>query len=804
VHFIQDLTFSVRSLRKSPGFTSVAVLTLALGIAGNAVVFSFINATLLRPLPYPEPHRLVILRWQDQSDISTAAFFLVKRARSFSFATALYPVAGVNISSASGPPQYVKALPVSKDFFQTLGILPEIGVAFSAEQDQPYAPRTAVLSFGLWTREFNRDPSAVGHDLRVNGEDYKIIGIMPQGFRSYPDADFWIPLQLNPNDTDTGNNSRVIGRLSPGSSLQQAQYELDQLARQYHATYPWSAPQGTLVVHDLQGFLSEKERGGLTLLFAAVALVFLIACSNVAILILVRAAARIQPIAIRAALGSTRQRLFFSLLTESLLLSVIGGGLGLILAKELLPLLFSLWPRDLPLASKLSIDWHVVLFTFAISILSCLLFGLAPGLRLSRVNLLRALGSDSRTASASAEQVRTVHLLVFCQITLALTLLAGTLFLVTSLLNLYSAPLGFDPEHVVVAQVSLAGPRYSTTAATGRLLDEVVKQLELLPHVEAVAAVNGLPLENVLNLPVHPVDMPDSLDHAAEYAPVTQNYFSTLHIRLLSGRFFVSSDKAGSAPVAIINQTMATRWWPTTSAIGHYIRVDEKLGPQPPDGPRQIVGVVSDLHQKGPGVPSPASMFVPITQTPNNITAFFNKVFLSSVVVRTSRGVHPSDQIQSALRTVDPDLPLASLRPFPQLLDQFLANHRFITLLTTTFSAFALLLTAVGLYGLLNYQTGLRTREIAVRMAVGASRPQIIRMVVQEEIRQIFFALLAGMTGSFLIKKLPLALLYNVTGSSLKTILVAGLLLGSVAIAISLLTAVRAAFIEPVAVLKNE
>lgn len=802
--FIQDLSFSLRSLRRSPGFTFVAVLTLALGIAGNAVVFSFINATLLRSLPYPEPHRLIILRWQDQSDISASAFFLMKRARSFSSVAALYPVAGVNISSPTGSPQYVKALPVSGDFFQTLGILPEIGVSFNAEYDQPHVPRTAVLSYGLWMRQFNRDPSAVGHELSVNGESYRIIGIMPQRFRSYPDADFWIPLQLKLNDADTGNNSRVIGRLAPGISPQQAQYELDQLAREYHATYPWSAPLGTLVAYDLQSFLAENERGGLALLFAAVALVFLIACSNVTILILVRATARSQPIAIRAALGSTRQRLLFSLLTESLLLSVIGGGLGLILAKELLPLLLSLWPRDFPLASRLTIDWHVVLFTLAVSILSCLLFGLAPGLRLSRVNLVRVLGAASRTASASAEQVRTVHWLVFCQITLALTLVAGTLFLVRSLLDQYSAPLGFDPTHVIVAQVSLAGPRYSTTASTAHLLDEVVKQLEVVPQVEAVAAVNGLPLENVLNLPVHPVDKPDALDHATQYSPVTQNYFSALHIRLLSGRFFSPSDNAGSAPVAIINQTMASRWWPNTSAIGHYIRVDEKLGPQPPDGPRQIVGVISDLHEKGPGVPSPAGMLVPINQTPDNITEFFNKVFLTSIVVRTAGGVNPSDQIHSALRVVDPDLPLASLRPFPQFLDRFLANQRFITLLTTAFSAFALLLTAVGLYGLLNYQAGLRTREIAVRMAVGASRTQIVRMVLQEGIQQVFFALLAGMIGSFLIKRLPLALLYNVKGSSLKIILVAGLLLGSVAIAISLLTAVRAASIEPMAVLKNE
>jgi putative ABC transport system permease protein len=801
---IQDLILSFRSLRRSPQFTVVAVLTLTLGIAGNTLVFSLVNATWLRPLPYPEPHRLIILQWQDQNDISAAAFFLVKsRAKSLSFSSALYPVnAGVNIS-ATGTPQYVKALPVSKDFFRTLGVLPEIGAPFNEEQDQAHAPRTAVLSYGLW-QKFKRDPSAVGRDVRVNGESYKIIGIMPQGFRSYPDADIWLPLQLDASSVDTGNNCRVIGRLATGISRQQAQYELDELAREYHSIYPWSTPQGTLVAYDLQSFLVSRERSGLALLFAAVAFVLLIACSNVAILILVRAASRTQSIAIRAALGSSRRRLVFSLLTESLLLSVTGGVLGLILAKETLPLLFSIWPTDLPLGSKLSIDWHVVLFTFALSVLSSVLFGLAPGLKLSRVNLARALAHTSRTATASAEQVRTVRLLVFWQIALTVMLVAGTMLLVRSLSNLYSVPLGFDPEHVVVAQVSLAGQLYNNTASTSHLMDEIVKQLEVLPGVDAVAAVNGLPLENGLNLPLHPVEVPASVDHADEYRPVTPGYFNTLHIQLVSGRFFIPSDMAGSTPVAIVNETMARRWWPNTSAIGHYIRVDEKLGPQPPDVPRQIVGVVPDLHERGPGVPPPPTMFVPLSQTPDNITAFFNKVFLTSIVIRTSRRVDLARQVHSAIQSIDPDLPLASLRPFREFLDQSLANNRFIVLLTAAFSAIALLLTVVGIHGLLNYQARLRTREIAVRMAVGANRTHIVRMVVQQGVRRVFFALLAGLIGSFFIKGLLAGLLYNVHFSSVIVILATGLLLGLVAAMISLLTAVRAASIEPMAVLRNE
>jgi predicted permease len=799
------LVFSIRSLRRSPQFTIVAVLTLTLGIAGSTLVFGLINASLLRALPYPDSQRLIIVRWRDQSDISAAAFFLIKnQARSLSYAAALDPVnAGVNIS-ATGKPQYVKALPVSKEFFRTLGVLPQIGTLFSAEEDQPHAAPTAIISYGLWTQEFDRDSSALGQNIRINGESHKIIGVMRQGFRSYPEADIWLPLQLDTKHLGTGNNCRVIARLANGASRQQVQYELDTLAREYHATYPWSVSQGTLVAQQLKSFLVEHERSGLALLFAAVVFVLLIACSNVAILILVRTASRTEAIAIRAALGSPRRRLVLSIFIEYFLLSLSGGLLGLILAKETLPLLYSRLPNDLALGSRPTIDWRVVLFTFGISVVSALLFGLAIGVKLSRVNLARALGHTSRTATASADQLRTVRQLVFWQIALTVMLLAGTMLLAESLSNLYSVPLGFDPDHVVVAQLSLAGQKYNNTASTSRLMDEIVKNLEAAPGVDAVAAVNGLPLENGLNLPVHPVEAPESLDHADEYRPVTAGYFRTLHVPLVSGRLFAASDRAGSAPVTIVNETMARRFWPNSSAIGHYVRVDEKLGPQPPDVPREIIGVVRDEHERGPGTPPSPTMFVPLSQTPDNITAFFNKIFLASILVRTSQNFDVSRQILGAVQSIDPELPLASSRPFTQLLDQSLATSRFIVFLTTTFSAIALLLTAVGVHGLLNYQVRLRTRALAVHMATGATRSNIVHMVVRHSMGQVVVALLAGLAGSFLVKALLARFLYNVHFGSVFVILATGLLLGLVVTIISLLTAARAASIEPTAVLRNE
>jgi putative ABC transport system permease protein len=803
--FIRDLSFSLRSLRRSPGFTFIAILTLTLGIAGNTVVFSVINATLLRPLPYPEPQRLTIVRWSDQPDLSIRAFFMVKdRARSFSHLAAWYPFdAGVNIS-AIGPPRYVRALSVSGDFFQTVGVRPEIGNPFSGEEDQPGSPRATVLSDGLWMQMFNRDPSALGRNLWINGESYRIIGIMPRQFRSYPDVDIWLPLQLSPANTDPGSNYRVVGRLANGISREQAQYELDGLTREYHSTYPSSPRKGMLVAQPLHTFLVEKGRGGLAILFAAVAFVFLIACTNVAILILVRGAASTQVIAIRAALGPSRPRLVLSLLSESLLLSLAGGLFGLILAKESLPLVVKLWPANLPSPAKLTIDWHVLVFTLALAVLSPLIFGLAPVLKLSGINIAQVLARASRTASSSAESVRMVRLLVFVQIVLTVTLLTGTMLLVNSLLNLYSVPLGFDPNHLVVGQVSLASERYHETASTYRLLDQVLKQLQALPGVDSAAAMNGLPLDKGLNLTLHPVGTPSSLDHDDEYRPVTSDAFSTFRIPLRSGRFFTADDFIGSTPVAIINETMAHSWWPNTSAIGHYIQVDQENGAQFADVPRQIVGVVADIHEKGPDLPPPTTIYVPINQTPDNITAFANKTFLTSIVVRTSDGIDVSNQISSIVQSVDPTLPLASCRRFDQVIDRSLANQRFVALLTTAFSAFALTLAVVGIHGLLNYQARLRTQEIAIRMAVGASRSHILVMVVRQGAKLIFFAVLAGLASSLIIKSLLGSLLYNVQSNSVVLILATGLMVGLVAMLISLLTALRAATIEPTAVLRNE
>lgn len=803
--YIQDLFFSLRSLRRSPGFTAVVVLTLGLGIAANTVIFSVVNATMLRPLPYPDADRLILVGWQNLPDLSLSAFFMVqKQSHSLSQTAAVYDsVLGVNIS-APHQPLYVRSLQVSKEFFPTLGVLPELGRAFNAEDDQPNAPHVVILSDGIWTQNFSRDRSALGQKLQINGEGYKIIGIMPREFRSYPEADIWVPLQPGHSSTELGNDYRIIGRLAEGSSRQQALIELDRVAQEYHRIYPWSTALGTIVAQPLQSFLAHGERQRLTVVFAAIAFVFLIACTNVAILVLVRGAASAHTIAVRASLGPPRARLVFSLLSESVMLAFMAGVVGLILAKESLPLVTFLWPTTLPLASNLSIDWRVALFTVAVSIFSCTFFGLGSAWKLSQVNIAQLLARTSRTASMGVGQVRMVRLLVCCQMALTVMLLAGTLLLLKSLLNLYSVNLGFDPAHLAVGQVSLAGERYRTTVSTDRLLRQVVRQLETLPGVDSVGVVDGLPLEQGLTAPIHPPEWHGPLDPWDQYRPVTTGYFKALRIPLRSGRLFQQEDNAGAPPVAILNEAMARHWWANTSPIGQFIQISKEAGPEISDVPRQIIGVVGDIHEREPGAAARPTIFVPISQTPDSITRYLNQRLLTSIVVRGANGIDLSTQFQKAIHSVDSDLPLASYRPFTHVMNRSLANQRFLALLTSALGIFAFLLTIVGLQGLFSYQARLRTREIAVRVAVGASRTDIVRMVVQQGTKLIFFALLAGIAGSIVIQRLLGSLLYNASRTSLIVIFATGLLLGVVAGLMSLLTASRAAAIEPMAVLRNE
>jgi putative ABC transport system permease protein len=808
---LQDMRHSIRSLRKARWFAMVAVAILALGIAASTVVFSVLDAVVLHSLPYPDADRLVVLHWQNQrgsrGDISGQAFFLLKnRARSFQSISAIYPLdVGVNLSGG-GQPHYTRALRVSRDFFQVLGAAPLAGRTFLADEDRPGGPRCAILNYGFWMRDFNGDRSAIGRPLKLNGENYTIIGVMPQSFSSYPEAQVWVPLQLSDAASAQGNDYRVLGRLRKDVPQQKAQEEMAALSEEYRSEYAPEMDAGARVfmLQPFQDFLVRNVRQNLVLLFAAVSFLLLIACTNLSLLLLVRASARSHEIAVRAALGASRLHLMRTVLAESLVLAVAGGLVGLIAAKELLPFVPSLLPLALPLTTTIGINKDVLWFALGASLVTAAVVGFGPAFRISRVDLNEVLRQAGRGTGTSREQIRTEHTLIRIQTTLTLILLAGATLLFRGFMALQAVPPGFEARGVFVAQMSLAERRYATTGETAQFLDHVSDELRNVAQVESVAAVNGLPLEKGLNLPIFPTEAPNKIEHACEYRPITADYFHVLQVPLLAGRPFSDADHHGTTPVAIVNETLARQWWPHGTAIGHTVAVGQEFGNPFSDMPRLVVGVAADVHAAGLGRAAPPTVFVPIHQTPDNTMAFVNKLFLTSILIRTREPSGISERVRSAMAAADPDLPLVTARPLAEVVAASIAWPRFYVSLTTAFGLVALLLTTIGLYGLLRYRAVRRTREIAVRMALGASRFGVVALVVKEAARLVSAGLVLGIAGSILLKRLLAARMHDLDGPIVNSVFSAAMLMLTVATLTSILTAFRASSVQPMAVLRNE
>lgn len=802
----QDLRRAAHSLMQSRGFIWAAVITLALGIASNITVFTVINAVLLHPLPYSHPERLVILHWQDkygsQGDISARAFFMLKeQASTLQNMTVIYPLGmGVNLSGVRSP-EFVKTLRVSQDFFRTLDVAPLFGRDFLPEEDRPGGAPVAILSYAAWQHNFNGDDRVIGSQFRINSEGYTVVGVMPKQFHFYPEADLWVPLKLSPTTADTGSDYRVIARLKDASSLEQSRLELQSLSGRFGLTYLADSAKAIVVPQSFPDFLFSDVRKGLAILSSAVFLVLMIGCTNVAILCLVRASARSHEIAVRVALGSNRPRLARFFLTEGILIGASGSLVGIILAKESTPLVLRLLPADLPLNASVGIDWRVLLFAATLSCLTSVFFGLAPALKLSHIHLGEMLQLAPRGGTSSPKQARTGRILISAQIALTLVLLTGASLLLQDFLHVHEVKPGFDPRNVFVAQISLASKNYRATEPTQRLVEKIREQLQRVPHIEAISSVNGLPLEKGLNLPLYSVDSPTQIEHVVEYRIVSSDYLGVMKIPLIGGRNFSPSDVPGSEPVAIVNQTLARRWWPDTSPVGRFVNIAREAGPQFSDL-RQVIGVAADIHEAGLEKPAPPTVFVPVTQVPDNITALANQWFLTSIMVRSSDSKSISEEIHSAVSSADPDLPVSSVRPLTQVISESLARQRFYAFLVSSFGGLALLLTAVGLYGLLSYQVGLRTREIAVRMAVGATRAKVVMLTTAQAARLVATGMLLGLIGAFFLRRLIQKVLPGFTSIS-SGLLLAAFILGTVAVIVTFALTVRAASIQPMKILRQ-
>ena len=759
---LADLRYACRVLVKNPAFSAVAIAALALGIGANAAIFSVVNGVLLKPLPYPEPDRLMRLCRSYPNGqgcaISIPKFMTWRRAQSFDAMTA-YDFAGPGLNLSGGDrPEQVRGIHVSADYFRVFGTAPAIGRTFAAEEDRPGGAHVAVMAHALWATRFGSDPSIVGRTIALSGEPYVVIGVLPERFRSDPKADIFVPLQADPNSTNQGHYLFVAARLKPGVTIDTARAELQPLGNDFRRANPrWMDATESIGVQSLQEFAVRNARPALLILLGAVALVLLIACANVANLLLARSAARQKEIAVRAAIGASRGAIIRQLLVESVLLASIGALVGLAFGVWGARALIALSPGDLPRAADLAeasllqsiLDWRILAFTIGVGLLTGVLFGLAPALHLARANLGLALKEGGDRGSTGVRVGRTRGALVVAEMSLAVVLLVGALLLIRTFVGLRAVNPGIDVRNVLLLETSLAGAKYATSRQVESLTRQVTARINALPGVQASALTVSVPTFRSFDLPFRIEGRPlagDSQFHGDEqWRYLSPDYFRVLSIPLQRGRLLTEVDTGGAAPVLIVNAAMAKKYWPGGDAIGQQVTIGKGLGPEFDDATRVVVGIVGDVHESGLDSPVPPVMYLPAAQLPDPIMRLGNSVIPMTWMVRTAANpLTLTPSIQREFLSVDGQLAIAHVRTLEQAVGESLARQSFNMLLLTIFGAIALLLAAIGIYGLMSYSVEQRTQEIGVRLALGAARGDILALIVGRGMRLAAIGVLVG------------------------------------------------------------
>ena len=721
---LQDLRYAVRTLARAPAFTIVAVLTLALGIGANTAIFSALYGVLLRPLPYPASDRLVGLSYtyqgfHDFQAVTYPAFqYLHDHGDVFDALAASTPV-GVTLSTGAEAVHLGMAR-VSQEYFRALGVAPALGRSFLAEEDQPGGPSAVVLSDGLWRRSFGGDAKVLGRRVLIDGTPFTVVGIMPADFRPPDDAQVWSTLAQVGRTIGSGQNLAVIGRLAPGLTLAQAGARLRPVLESYAAAFHRGSDE-QLSFDSYRALRGREVRAPLRILFGAIAFVLLIACANVASLLLGRAAVRGRELSVRASLGATRGRLVRQLLSESLLLALIGGAVGIAVATWGLGVLRTIAPGSLPASADIRIDGWALAFTFGLSVLTGIGFGLLPAWQASRSDLHEALKAGAGRTATGRGPIR--QILVTGEIALALVLLVGAGLLIRTVENLIRTDPGFDPRRVLAAELWLTGTRYDSASGIAAYYDELRRRVDALPGVASAAVIEaGLPLTRGGNTGV---SVNGGELRGADFRAVTPELFATLGVPLRQGRYLDASDRAGGEPVIAVNEAFVHRYVNDRDPVGTMVTVGD-VG-----GPRRVVGVVGDVTS-GIGRAAPPTVFVPASQEPAGVALAFNGWFPIHLVVRTSGD--PASVIaavERSVRATDPQVPVGRVRTMEEVLSESLALRRFVMVLLSLFAGLAVVLAAVGIYGLMSYLVTQRSREFGIRMALGARPGDVVAMVVR-------------------------------------------------------------------------
>jgi len=813
----QDLRYAVRTLRQSPGFTVIATLTVAIGVGANTAIFSIVNAVLLRPLPFPRAEELLLVTQTDRQTkqvlgTGSPANFLDWRVRNRAFA-GMAGFEGISLILSDGDhPERLDGAMVNVNFFDVLEVAPAIGRSFGEADERPGAPRVAVLSDGSWRMRFAGRSDVIGRTVHFNGEATTIIGVMPPEV-AYPErAEVWVPPHWrvpddpllgpaqDPSTERTHSYFFVVGRLKPGVSMAAAQADMDAVALGLERDFPNDNQNAGVNLVSLRSDLVADVRPMVMLLFAAVGLVLMIATANVSGLLVARASARHQEIALRMALGATRGRILVQLLTESVLLASLGGAFGVLLAMWLVGLLVALSPSSLTIAGDIRIDVPVLLFALVVSMAAGVLFGLAPARQLSRVDVHDDLKQSARGGSASGQR-RLRAGLVASEIAISLVLLIAAGLTIRSFIRLQDVPVGFDPDHVVTVTLNPPAARYPTPRNRADFYERTLDALGMLPGVEIAGATSRLPLlpgnsRRGLNIPGVPSNEPTD----ANYRTATPSYFRAMDIPLIRGRVFTDADREDRPLVAVISASLAQRFWANQDPIGKQFFIDQP--------PITIVGIVGDVHAASLEAPVEPTVYVPYRQDAFPFMTFVVRTRSAdasrSIDSSTSTDRSVQASVRLAIWRVDKELPIGAVRTMDDELSSSVSRRRFGVTLLTAFGAIAVTLSAIGLYGVLAFIVAQRRREIGVRIALGARPGDLVADVLGQGLRLTAIGVVVGLVLAIATTRLINSLLFATSPTDMLTFAAVSSLLVVVAAAASLLPALRASRVDALIALRDE